>query len=341
MQRTKALLALALLFAPTLFAGCTNADESRAPHDVIQAVADTRAMTWARGNYWSYAATFHQEKTYHIALVVHDARDDGFRLGSNVSSGFFGLPFSGNVTRGLNPEIGGEVWPMFEFPLNDGKTWEYSMFGYDATTTAYAAVIDVPGVGEVAGYRFEATAYGQVFARYDYAPVVGWFTRLELIEPSDRTQVLDVRMTGFGPAWGRDYYVERVIRAMTITYPTSLPGEVEVVIPEGYERVHATLTARATAGVADARLVDAQGRTLAEARAVAKGIVSDRATADTGGLRWSLAHTGSGAATIYVEVTGVRAQPAMGQPESALAPSEEASAPPLAVADVRRATGRL
>lgn len=300
----RALVAL-LVLVPAL-AGCTNEDHTKAPPEVIEAVADTRPTSWAPGDYWAYAATFQSNKTYHIALIVHETTDGGFRLGSNLSSGFFGLPFSGNVTQELNPEIGGSVWPMFRFPLSDGMTWEYSMFGHDAKTTAHATVVRLPDGTSEPGFRFESSSFGQVFARYDYAPSVGWFTRLELIEPTDRTQVLDVRLEDHGARFGGGYYVERVIDRVRIEYPATVPGEAVVRVPAGYLRVHVTLTAQSSAGVADARVEDARGHVLAEARVAAKGLVSDRATAHAGG-QWTLHHAGSGLASVYVEVTGVQA----------------------------------
>ena len=303
----KALALCALLAAPLLMAGCTNEDTTRASPEVIRAVANTEATSWEQGNWWAYRATFHQNRTYDIALVVHEARQDGFRLGSNLSSGFFGLPFSGNVTTELNPQIGGKVWPMFQFPLSDGMSWTYNLFGYDAETTAYAAMVDVPGLGPRPGFRFESTSYGQVFARYDYALEVGWFTRLELIEPTDRTQVLDVRLDTFGTRYGGGYFVERVIKTVDVTYPGSIPGQIEVVVPKGFQRVHVSLTAEATAGVVDAKVVDAAGRSVVEARAVGKGLSAQRATLREGGHRWTLEHAGSGVAGLYLEVTGVRA----------------------------------
>ena len=292
---------------PLALAGCTTEDTSRAPPEIIQAVADTRPMAWDKGNWWAYDATFHQDKTYAIALVVHKGDASGFRLGSNISSGFFGLPFSGNVTPELNPEIGGKVWPMFQFPLSDGKSWEYHLFGYDATTTAYAAIVDVPGVGPQPGFRLEASSYGQVFAKYDYAPSVGWFTRLELIEPTDRKQVLDVRLKDFGVTYGQGYFVETVIKRVHVEYPTAVPGDISLTIPQGFVRAHVSLSAEATAGAIDARVEDQSGRVMMEARAVAKGLVSDRATIDGGTMRWTLKHAGSGVSSLHLEITGVRA----------------------------------
>lgn len=304
--RARIVLALALLL-PLALAGCTNEDRSRASQEVIQAVANIQPTTWTPGDHWNFRATFGNERVYHIAIVVHESDARGFRLGSNVSSGFFGLPFSGNVTRDFNPEISGKVWPMYQFPLVDGKEWSYTMFGYDAKTTAYAALIDVPGHGRVPGYRLEASSYGQVFARYDYSPVTGWFTRLEIVDPSTREQKLEAVMDSFGSDFGGGYFVERVIRSARITYPaTEAPAPIPIEIGAGYLRVRSSLTAEATAGVVDARVENDQGATVLEARATGKGVGTDRATSEGGGARWTLHHAGAGVGEVYVEVTGVK-----------------------------------
>lgn len=306
MQR-RALPLAALLLLPVLLAGCTNEDRTRASPEVIRAVADTVALPWARGSYWAYDATFTSGRTHAIALVVHEAREDGFRLGSNRSSGFFGLPFSGNVSADLNPEIGGVEWPMYRFPLSDGASWSYAMFGHDATTTAYAAMVRLPDGSDEPGFRLEASSYGQVFARYDYSPTTGWFTRLELVDPGKREQVLDVRLTDHGAAWGRAYYVERVIRAVRIAYPNAAPpAEVPVDVPSGYARVRATLTVQAAAGALDATLGTEGGASLAEARVLGKGLASDRADLPPGARTLLLRQVGAGAASLYLEITGIR-----------------------------------
>jgi hypothetical protein len=298
-----ALLAVALAL-PLALAGCTTEDHTKAAPDIIQAVAHTRAMSWEKGNYWEYRATFHGDAVHDIALVVHQARADGFRLGSNLSSGFFGLPFSGNVSSELNPQIGPDEWPMFRFPLEDGKTWEYAMFGYDATTTAHATLIEIPGHAPAPGFRLESSSMGQVFARYDYSPQSGWFTRLELIEPTDRERLLLVELTGFGTDFGRPYYQEEIIAVSRIDHPTP-PGSERVTVPSGYTAVHARLTVETSSGILEAKLKTAHGRVIAHARALGKGAESDTAATDGRATTWTLDHLGAGVGLVYLEVTGV------------------------------------
>lgn len=299
--RLRPILLFTLLILPAVLAGCSKPE--RADPEVVLAVADTKAGRWARGDYWSYHAVYKQNRTFDVALVVHEANGTGFRLGSNSSSGFFGLPFTGNVSRDLNPRIGPEEWPLYSFPLHDGKSWEYKLFGYDVRSVARAAVLDVPGVGRVPGFTLEASACGQVFARYDYSREAGWFTRLELIEPTDKTQVLMVTLREFGANYEGAYYVEQTLREVRVDYPGA-PGSVEIRIPEGYSQVRAFLSAEATPGLLQADLKDPSGNIVASVEATAKGVSSDRAAARGPGV-WTLDHRGAGLGVIHLEVTGV------------------------------------
>lgn len=289
------LLALAL-------SGCLA--QAPAPPDVARAVADTPALAWAPGWWWSYHARV-GNATLDVALVVHErAPQGGVRLGTNVSAGFFGLPFHGNVSRELNPQVGAEEWPLYRFPLADGKSWDYELLGYEATTVARAAMVDVPGLGPMPGFTLESTSYGQVFARYDYSPVTGWFTRLELISPT-KGPVLEASLTGYGAAYGQGYYVERVLREVRVDYP-AVPGSVEVEVPGGHKRVEAHLTVETSAGAVEATLHDAAGYPLAEARGVGKGAETDRASSRSGAARhWVLEHRGAGAGVVHLVVTGL------------------------------------
>ena len=326
-----------MLLAAAL-AGCAGEDggPEAAPPEVVEALADTRPMTWAPGNYWAYHATYRQNLTFDVALVVHESTPDGFRLGSNLSAGFFGLPFTGNVSPQLNPRIGPEEWPLYRFPLRDGQSWEYTLFGYDAKTVARAVVLDVPGVGEVPGFHMEASAYGQTFARYDYAPPVGWFTRLELIEPTDGSVVLDVQLRGFGPDFGQAYYVEKTIREVRLDHPSATPpGALDVQVPGGFRHVRAFLTAETSGGVVDAKLT-ADGRTLAQAQAVGKGVSSDRVGVRAKGpMTWRLEHKGVGVGVLHLEVTGLVAT---GLAPSAAAPEPREAGVSFGLEDVLHST---
>lgn len=289
-----------------LLAGCASPQAPEASGAALAAPATTRSMDWSSGNWWSYRATI-GNASVDVALIVHERTADGFRLGTNLSVGFFGLPFNGNVTPELNPRIGPEVWPLFAFPLADGKEWAYELFGYEAKTIAKAADVHVATLGTRPGYVLEATSFRQVFARYEYAPDAGWFTRLQLIEPTDGSTVLLAELTNFGTDWGQAYYVEEVIRSARIDYP-ALPSAFDIEVPEGYLQARATLATRLATGALAATLRDDDGRVLARAETLIRGTNVDRASAHTqGGATWRLDHRGAGVGAIFLEITGLSA----------------------------------
>lgn len=297
---------LLLPLAPFALPGLTNASGIAAPPpEVAAAVENTVASGFSPGDHWAYEVTFQSGRTRDIAIVVHEARADGYRLGSNVSNGFFGLPFKGNLSRDLNPEIAGETWPMFRFPLSDGMRWSYTMLGYEAETLARAAIVDAPGLGEHAGFRLEASSYGQVFARYEYSPLVGWLTSIELIEPTTRATLLAAKLLHHGADYGRGYFVEEHVERVRITYPDDPLGFVTVQVPDGIAQVRVSLVARASGGVIDASLVDEHGRAIVQATTLGTGVAADSATFRTGAATWTLRHGGAAIGAVVLEVTGL------------------------------------
>ena len=290
-----------------LLAGCAERVPGTAEPSLDPAAAKAaRAMDWTPGNWWAYRATVGNE-TLDVALVLHERTEDGYLLGSNLSVGFFGLPFHGNVTNDRNPRIGTDVWPLFEPPLADGKEWGYSLFGYDAKARATRADLAVPGAGLLPGYQLEARSLGQTFARYTYSDAVGWFTRLQVIEPTDGSTVLLAELVAYGPDWGQAYYVEETLLQRSIGYP-QLPGEEVVRIPPGYVDVRVELTGQSAAGVLFASLRDAAGRHIASIDVLASGFDTDRvAVRAEQGVEWVLEHSGVGTGRILLHVTGMSA----------------------------------
>ena len=283
--------------AVVLLAGCA-ADAEPAPPSETALAAPPRAMDWSKGNWWAYHAEIGGE-AIDVALIVHEAREDGFRLGSNLSVGFFGLPFHGNVTSERNPLIGPEVWPLFAFPLAEGKEWGYTLFGYEATSAVRA-------VSEGA-FALEARSFGQVFARYDYSPAAAWFTSLELIEPTNGTVVLSARLTAYGTDWSEAYFVEETLYETRVDHP-ALPGRISLEIPEGYLHVRGELTGALELGVLASELRDEEGQRLASARVVGRGADIGRLSLRApGAATWTLDQTGVGSGYLHLQITGISA----------------------------------
>lgn len=279
-----------------LLAGCA-AETPPAPA-TTQAAALPHA-SWAPGSWWAYQAAY-AGHVVDVALIVHAATPEGYRLGSNLSAGLFGLPWAGEVTLERNPRIGGEVWPLFTFPLEPGKTWDYSLFGHAAKSVVRAQAED--------GYALEASSFGQTFARYDYAHDAGWFTRLTLVEPTNGTTMLDARLVAAGTDWSAAYYVEETLVERRVENP-GLPGALELPLPGGFAHVRAELRSTTEAGAVFAELRDADGRVLVASRALARGSDLARVTLrepDEG--VWTLVHHGAGVGRVELLVTGIAAR---------------------------------
>lgn len=289
-----------------LLAGCANPTHGGEEATSAPATAAPRGMDWTPGNWWAYQATV-GNRTYDVALILHEKTETGYVLGSNLSIGFFGLPFHGNVTADRNPRIGADVWPLFQLPLADGKEWGYSLFGHDAKAKASRTDLAVPGLGLLPGYQLEARSLGQVFARYTYSEAVGWFTRLQVIEPTNGSTVLDTELVAYGPDWGQAYYVEETLLELQIDYP-DLPDEIAIRVPAGYVDVRIELSAYTAAGAVFASLRDEAGKRLASVEVVGSGYDTERAAASAQqGAEWILSHRGAGTGRIHVEVTGLSA----------------------------------
>lgn len=298
----------ALLLA-LLLAGCAS-QTAPAEETVEAALAPPpRPMDWSPGNWWAYHADI-QGTPVDVALIVHEAGEDGYQLGSNLSIGFFGLPFHGDLTPERNPRIGPEVWPLFAFPLEEGKEWGYTLFGYDAKSLV-AARLDAPG-----SFELEASSFGQTFARYDYDPVVGWFTRLDLIEPTNGTVVLSARLTAYGPDWDAAYYVEETVAEIRVDLP-ALPGEQTLELPQGYLQLRGELTVTTSLGALAAEVRDKDGNRLAHAQALGRGSDLARITLRPDGpLAWDLQHAGAGTGVIHLLVTGLAANGPLAAPSA-------------------------
>lgn len=297
-------------FVFVLLAGCA-AQADTGDEAAESALARTpRAMDWSPGNWWAYQANI-SGIVVDVALIVHEARADGYRLGSNLSIGFFGLPFHGNLTKELNPRIGPEVWPLYAPPLAEGKEWAYTLFGYDAKSTVRDAA---------ASFELEATSFGQTFARYDFTPEVGWFTRLDLIEPTNGTTVLSARLTAYGPDWGQAYYVEETLIETRLPYP-ALPGRETIDVPAGYLQVSGELIGTAAVGALTGELRMEDGQHLAQVSVVGRGSQTDRVLLQPrGAMTWTLDHAGAGVGSLYLHLTGLSASGPLSAPTTTDAP---------------------
>lgn len=273
-----------------LLAGCATPDAPSAMPPVAIV-----GQVWGPGSWWSYHVEL-DGSSFDVTLVVDEATPEGYRLGTNLSVGFFGLPWGGNLTPDRNPVLGGEEWPLYRHPLSDGATWRYRVMGHDAITRAVAT----PD-----GHALEASSWGRVFARYDHDANVGWFTRFELIEPSNGRTLLRATLLDHGHAFDGDYFVERDLTERHVRNPL-LPGALVVPVPAGAVQVRAHLTVAADAGALRAELRDEQGRVLARAFTATPGADTASAILDVpAGALWTLHHAGAAVGDVRLKVSGV------------------------------------
>ncbi len=298
-------IALALV-APAL-AGCIGEPGggdwvAHAPS--LATTSSTRG--WQVGNWWAYEARFDNNVTIDVALVVAVAFEDGFVLGSNLSAGFFGLPFLGNVTRpDLNPVIAGDEWPLYRFPLEHAKSWSYRLLGYDLVAHVVAETVEAPRVGSHEGFVIEAASFGQVVARYTYSPATEWFTRLVIFEPTDGHEVVRVELKDYGESYAADYFVTVPIGSFEATYP-GVPDTGEFGVGGAYLRVTASYVLAGRLGDFRVTLKDPHDRVVLHGNVRPHGVIMDRREVDPAPGRWTVEHLGIGEGSLHVEVAGVK-----------------------------------
>lgn len=310
-RRKLAAASAAALFLVAALGGCLGRGEPggdwTADAPEREAAAGSSTKGWQDANWWGYKATFEGDVTIDVALIVFETHEDHFRLGSNLSAGFFGLPFNGNVTRpDLNPVVAGEEWRLYDFPLEGGKSWTYPFLGYDLTATVTAATIEAPGVGEHEGFVLEATSFGRTVARYTYSPEVEWFTQLVIYEPTDGHEVVRVELTELGEDFADDYFVTVPVHAYSADYP-SVPDPDRFSVEGSFLKLTASIVLTGKVGDFRFRLDDPTGRTAWEGELRPSGVLIDRETIDAKPGAWRLEHLGVGQGALRLEVTGVQA----------------------------------
>ncbi|HWG91776.1 MAG TPA: hypothetical protein VNZ52_13080 [Candidatus Thermoplasmatota archaeon] len=318
-------LAALLVAAAMLSAGCLAAPQKMfdwTPRS--SSMGSVEPTDWEKHNWWGYKATFKSGKHLHVALVVSEETRDFFVLGTNSTSGFFGLPFAGNVTRAdKNPVIAGEEWKLFQFPLAVGKKWEYTMLGYPALADVVGDVeITLPGIPKHQGFRIEAFSYGQLFARYTYSPVTKWFTELTLYEPTNGEAVVTVELKEFGRRYTSDFYVQVPLEIYQATFPALDDGDAFRI--EGpYKSLTTYLSLRGELGEFRARLRDPGGSAILEAEVHGQGAYLDRKTVTHRNGEWEVEHLGLGKGTLRMEIYGLAKTRAGSPLKAVLAPDDE------------------
>lgn len=262
---------------------------------------------WEPANWWTYEVTIGDGEPQRLAVIVHDADQEGYHVGTNGSRGFLGLPIDGTFSRDLNPTFAGDTWRMYDFPLHDGKGWDQRLLGYDVNTTVAAAELDGADGSTAEGYALEATAYGRTVASYSYHPEAQWFDELVIHDPQNGERVFHAELVDHGATWDEAYYVTEPVHEVTLEYPLEAPGDRTFEVPPEYDQARVHLGVVVDAGVASASVTDGRGEEVADADVLANGYQLESTTVDNARGAWRLSHAGTGDARITLEVLGVKA----------------------------------
>jgi len=202
----RVLLAVALLLAVPLV-GCAT-DEAPGGSDDGTGEEDPAPATaprWNLGDAWTFSIDTHGFPETTTTMMVYNETADLYRIGSTDEETALQ-----HAVFEVNPQLGrlqkgnlavfekGQPRSMYDFPIEDGKTWQTSVFvrqhegQLDAEAT-YSEAIETP-MGTFEGYEITASNDAGFQLTYDYVPEVKWFTKL-VVEDADGTQLHDLRLT--------------------------------------------------------------------------------------------------------------------------------------------------
>lgn len=202
------LLAVLALAAP--LAGCAgdpSPDDPADGDDGEDEPQGTDAPRWRLGHAWDYTIDTEGFPETETTMMVYNETANLYRVGSTderqalIHSLFNVNPQLGRMQKGnLAVFEDGEPRAMYDFPLEDGKTWQTEFFisQHGGTLDAEATKTDAiqTSFGTFEGYEITATNSAGFEVVYDYVPEVKWFTKL-VVTDAEGTQLHDLRLTGF------------------------------------------------------------------------------------------------------------------------------------------------
>ena len=189
-----------------LLAGCTGGSPGGGTGDVGGPGADPdtdgslnltalgAAPVWAVGQSWTHDWTLGTTTFQVQSIVVDDG--DGYRLAASeqqdaINHAAFFFHDLGRMDASWSVHQGDYVYPWYDFPLSDGKTWKRDEVNLDFNLqevtrelTMTARLVNA-SAGVPAHYAIEQrTADGGLRATYDYDASLGWFRDLKLYDPA-------------------------------------------------------------------------------------------------------------------------------------------------------------
>lgn len=146
---------------------------------------------WTHGDWWTYDLRFDpgfgELLSGPTTVVVHRTGTDygvaAVDRNAAIVDAHFDMFLVGTVDLSLNPPDA-DAFQMFDFPLEDGKTWSTSFdyFGTQHPLTMTATAIDNAGdpAGATPGFRITGEGEGGVRVEYVYSPLSKWVTSLTM-----------------------------------------------------------------------------------------------------------------------------------------------------------------
>jgi hypothetical protein len=219
-DRAQRAIILAVLCVTMGMAGCASdssqTEDEGGPGEEQAQQATT--PTWRIGNLWTFQIDTQNFPTTTTDMIVYNETADLYRLGITeekqalVHALFDVNPFLGRLQKGnIGVFEDGRPRAMYDFPLEDGKTWETEIFvsQHGGTLTAdatYNEAIDTQ-IGELPGYEIVASNDNGFTVEYNFVPQVKWLTTLEVTK-ADGTTVVDMELENFEEnGTGTGYFV--------------------------------------------------------------------------------------------------------------------------------------
>ncbi len=223
----KALL-LAVLMLATGLAGCTGGDgpgTDGGDGSDDQGPPTAEIPRWELGDAWTYTIDTHGFPESESTLLYYgtdevNCEEDGqnYCVGATeeeqalIHALFNVNPQLGRIQKGnLAVYEDGEPRAMYDFPLQDGDSWQTRFFvsqhgGTLAAEATYSDSIET-GIGAMEGFEITATNPQGFEVVYDYIPEIQWFSKL-VVTDEDGTTLHDLRLADFQRgASGTGYFV--------------------------------------------------------------------------------------------------------------------------------------
>ena len=287
---------LALALVASLFAGCSDAPSSPQADPALEpfddpggpaSVLDGSAPEWTVGQWWDHKWFFGTTASdpFTVKTIVAEDLGSSFLLATddNLTSAFHGaflFPTLGTFPKGEVTATSGDfTWPWYHFPLSDNQTWSDRIVSRDGSGTAStefpltATVRAVPEivttVGPEPGFEVEARSDGKLFARYDYVPAIGWFSRATFYDlaAEEETAQFILETSAVGADYSGVYYdsvgdvLSTHFNLIVPTAPAPPNPTSTFAVTESHTQVLAFIFSFAAAGAHNTELVAPDGRT--------------------------------------------------------------------------------